>query len=155
MREKCTEEGWCFYLYGCYFEKDEGGALAEGHMHDWEHLGVWTLNNDVKYLAWSAHGRYTIDKPDGVLWQNDHPKFVVERDKGTTHAFRKAKDNKPCEDETKEWCRSPLVSVKRMDETLREKMLTHDWGYAHPDLADEPFDRAYSDGSWESRRQQH
>ncbi|EHK19815.1 uncharacterized protein TRIVIDRAFT_46830 [Trichoderma virens Gv29-8] len=143
VREKCTNDGWCFYLYGYYFEKDEGGALAHGHKHDWEHLAVWTLNNEAKYLGWSAHGNYKVNKPNSVEWQGNNPKFVVERDMATTHAFRRAEGNEPPENASGKWYCSPLVSLERMDGALKEKMLTHDWGNAHPDLTDERFDKAY------------
>ncbi|KFA67843.1 hypothetical protein S40285_09036 [Stachybotrys chlorohalonatus IBT 40285] len=148
VREKCTDDGWCFYLYGYYFEKDEGGALAHGHKHDWEHLAVWTLHNEAKYLAWSAHGNYKVNKPDTVEWQGQNPKFVVERDMATTHAFRRAEGNEPAENASGGWYRSPLVSVERMDRALKERMLTHNWGSAHPDLTDERFEKAYQ-STWE------
>lgn len=143
VREKCTNDGWCAYLYGYYFEKDEGGILATGHKHDWEHLVLWTLRNEVKYLAWSAHGNYFVNKPDAIEWEGNHPKFVVHRDRGSTHAFRRADSNEPPENETGEWFRASLVSLEKMDGTLKEKMLSNYWGHAHPDLTDGQFDKAY------------
>ncbi|KAJ8109692.1 hypothetical protein OPT61_g7275 [Boeremia exigua] len=143
VREKCTNDGWCFYLYGYYFEKDEGGSLASGHKHDWEHLVVWTLNSEARYLAWSAHGNYYVNKPNAVEWQGNNPKFVVHRDRGTTHAFRRSDRNEPPENALGKWIRSPLVSLERTNKILKDKMLTHDWGHAHPDLTDERFDKAY------------
>ncbi|CAM5442786.1 hypothetical protein SFUMM280S_00289 [Streptomyces fumanus] len=37
-RAKC-DNGWCAYLYGLYFEKDQAlpGSSLGGHRHDWEH----------------------------------------------------------------------------------------------------------------------
>lgn len=145
VREKCTNDGWCFYLYGYYFEKDEGGSLSfgHGHKHDWEHIGVWALKGEVKFLAWSAHGNYKVNKPNSVEWQGNNPKFVVERDMASTHAFRRAEGNEPPENAFGKWYQSPLVSLERMDGSLKQKMLNNDWGHAHPDLTDERFDKAY------------
>lgn len=143
VREKCTGDGWCFYLYGYYFEKDVGLLLTHGHKHDWEHLAVWTLNDEAKYLAWSAHGNYKINKASTVEWQGNNPKFVVHRDMETTHAFRRSEGNEAPENPTGKWYRSPLVSLEWMDGTLKEKMLTKDWGSAVPDLTDTRFEKFY------------
>ncbi|KAL2062082.1 hypothetical protein VTL71DRAFT_6348 [Oculimacula yallundae] len=149
VREKCTADGWCFYLYGYYFERDIGGLLSFGHTHkhDWEHIGIWTLNNQVKFLAWTAHGGYKVNRPNSVEWEGNHPKFVVERDMAVTHAFRRSEGNEQPENETKTWYRSPLVSVEWMDSDLRYKILVHDWGSAHIDLHEGGFSTAY-DETW-------
>jgi hypothetical protein len=143
VREKCTNDGWCFYLYGYYFEKDQGGSLAGGHKHDWQHLAVWTLHGEAKFLGWSHHGDYSVDWAHAVRWEGKNPKFVVERDRGTTHCFRKATETEPPENATGKWVRSLLVSLEMMDGKLKEKMLSHDWGHAHPDLTDDRFDQTY------------
>ncbi|KFY57842.1 hypothetical protein V497_05246 [Pseudogymnoascus sp. VKM F-4516 (FW-969)] len=143
VREKCTGDGWCFYLYGYYFEKDVGLLLTHGHKNDWEHLAVWALNDEAKYLAWSAHGNYNINKANTVEWQGNNPKFVVHRDMETTHAFRRSEGNEAPENPTGTWYRSPLVSLEWMDGTLKEKMLSKDWGKAVPDLTDTRFERFY------------
>ncbi|KAL6706042.1 hypothetical protein ACN47E_006144 [Coniothyrium glycines] len=147
VREKCKSDGWCFYLYGYYFEKDEPGDVSpkEGHKHDWEHLAVWTQNGEAKYLAWSAHGNYNVDFPGLVEWEGNHPKFVMHRDWGTTHAFRKAKNNEAPENAKGRWYRSPLVSIEKMDGWLKDKMLNNPWGSAHPDLVDDRFENAMRD----------
>lgn len=143
VREKCTDDGWCFYIYGYYAEKDEGGSLASGHKHDWEHLVVWTLHGEAKYLGWSHHGDYSVDWAHAIRWEGSHPKFVVERDRGTTHCFRKATESEPPENATGKWVRSPLVSLERMNGGLKDKMLGNNWGSAHMDLKDDRFDQAY------------
>jgi hypothetical protein len=148
VKEKCTNDGWCAYLYGYYFEKDEGGSFASGHKHDWEHLMVWTLNGEVKWLAWSAHGNYYVNKPNAIEWEGNHPKFVVHRDRGTTHAFRRSDQNEAPENETGKWFRASLVSVEKMDGALKDAMLGHNWDHAHPDLLDGRFDAAYWN-TWE------
>jgi hypothetical protein len=126
VREKCSDDGWCFYLYGYYAERDKGGALGGGHKHDWEHLGVWARDGTAKYYAWSHHGDYSVDWAEKMRYDNSRAKFVVERDRATTHAFRVANDGEPPENGTGKWVRSPLVSIERMDGKLRETLLGHD-----------------------------
>lgn len=147
VREKCTDDGWCAYLYGYYFEKDEGGSLDWGHKHDWEHIMVWTLNGDVKWLGWSAHGDYSVAKAENVEWDENHPKFVVHRGGGTTHSFRRATAGEPPENPAHQWIRGQLVSIETMDGKKKEDMLRHDWGSAHTDLDDVRFVKAYW-GTW-------
>lgn len=53
-REKCNHY-WCAYMYAYYSEMDYAGWTG-GHRHDWEHVIVWALHNEVKYVSWSAHG---------------------------------------------------------------------------------------------------
>jgi hypothetical protein len=147
VREKCTNDGWCFYLYGYYSEKDEPGSTSplEGHKHDWEHVAVWTQNGEAKILGWSAHGNYDVAFPNRVEWEGNHPKFVIHRDWGTTHAFRRAKNNETPENAKGRWYRSPLVSLEKMDGKLKDKLLNHEWVTAHFDLKDERFNQAYRD----------
>lgn len=151
VREKCTGDGWCFYLYGYYFEKDWGLLGTRGHKHDWEHLAVWTLNDEAKYLAWSAHGNYKINIPNTVEWQRNNPKFVVHRDMESTHTFRRSEGNEAPENPTGTWVRSPLVSLEWMDGTLKEKMFGNDWGHAVPDQTDKRFEKIYW-STWEDAK---
>lgn len=53
-RERCNHY-WCAYMYGYYSEMDYD-AWTGGHRHDWEHVIVWTLHDEVTYVSWSAHG---------------------------------------------------------------------------------------------------
>ena len=149
VREKCTDDGWCFYLYGYYFEKDEPGNATplEGHKHDLEHVAVWTQNGEAKILGWSAHGNYDTDYSNKVEWEGNHPRFVIHRDWGSTHAFRKAKHNEAPENVKGKWIRSPLVSIEKMDRALKDKLLGHDWVHAQFDLKDGRFNQAYW-GTW-------
>lgn len=150
VREKCTDDGWCFYLYAYYAEKDEPGDLSPGagHKHDWEHIVVWTQHGAVKLVGWSAHGNYNIDFTQHVdEWEGDHPKFVIHRDKGSTHAFRKAKSGEKPENKSGVWVKAPLLSLEKMDENLKNKMLGNNWGSAHMDLLDDRFNKAYW-GTW-------
>ncbi|OBT39748.1 hypothetical protein VE00_10501 [Pseudogymnoascus sp. WSF 3629] len=151
VREKCTGDGWCFYLYGYYFEKDDGFLLTSGHRHDWEHLGIWTLNDEPKYLVWSAHGNYKINTASRVEWQGNNPKFVVHRDSESTHAFRRSEGNEAPENAAEKWIRSPLVSLEWMDGTLKEKMFAKDWGKAVPDQTDKRFEKIYW-STWEDAK---
>jgi hypothetical protein len=147
VREKCTDDGWCFYLYGYYSEKDEPGETSSlaGHKHDWEHLAVWTQNGEAKFLGWSAHGNYHVTFPGLVEWEGNHPKFVVHRDWGTSHAFRRAKNNEAPENVKGRWFRAPLVSLEKMDGGLKKQLLEHPWVTAHFDLTDDRFEQAYRD----------
>lgn len=145
VREKCTDDGWCFYLYGYYFEKDEPGNATplEGHKHDWEHIAVWTQNGEAKILGWSAHGNYDVDYSHRVEWEGDNPKFVIHRDWGSTHAFRKAKKGEAPENAKGGWQQSQLVSIELMNAQLKDTLLGHNWGSAHSDLLDDRFNKAY------------
>ncbi|KAI8627119.1 necrosis inducing protein [Xylariaceae sp. FL1651] len=133
VRQRCNH-GWCAYLYGYYFEKDDG-FLGGSHKNDWEHIIVWTLNDKVFFVSWSAHGNYTTEYHTAVRFQDNHPKLVYHRGL-TTHSFRKAtaKDD-AIENITGEWFKAPLVSLERMACDIKRKLLNNDWGHAHPDLS--------------------
>ncbi|KAF1959330.1 hypothetical protein CC80DRAFT_585764 [Byssothecium circinans] len=143
VREKCTNDGWCAYLYAYYFEKDEGQGFAgdHGHKHDWEHLWVWTKNGDAKWLAWSAHGDWSVCKSDQALWDGNYPKFLYASNMGT-HAFRRAqKEDTP---KGSFFFRAPLISIEKMEESLKKVMLQYEWKTAHPAFKDGDFERHYN-----------
>ena len=60
-RQRCNH-GWCAYMYAYYAEMDATVASIAttgrigGHRHDWEHVIVWTLNDEMSFVSWSAHG---------------------------------------------------------------------------------------------------
>ena len=150
VTQKCPDDGWCAYLYGYYFEKDEGIAGTKGHRHDWEHIMVWTLNGEAKSVAWSGHGDYSVigAGSSSVKWEGNHPKFVVHRDGstifGSTHAFRLARSgDEPPENEQHKWIRGSLLSLEMMDQKLKDGLLNNNWGSAHADLSEGRFKSAY------------
>ncbi|KAK3988711.1 necrosis inducing protein [Cladorrhinum sp. PSN332] len=140
VRQRCNHY-WCAYLYGYYFEKDEGLA-AGGHKHDWEHVIVWTLHDKAFFVSWSAHGNYETSHWTGVEWEGDHPKIVYHRGGGLSHSFRKAKKGEAPENETGKWHQAPLISLERMDCGFNRNLLNHNWGGAHPDLRRDRFGNA-------------
>lgn len=140
VRQRCNHY-WCAYLYGYYFEKDEG-LLAGGHKHDWEHIIVWTLHSKVFFVSWSAHGDYTTEYSTGVEFEGDHPKFVYHRGGGGTHSMRKARKGEPAENETGRWHLAPLISLERMPCDFNRRLLNADWEHAHSDLTRARFGAA-------------
>ncbi|KAL3459655.1 necrosis inducing protein [Aspergillus heterothallicus] len=133
VRERCNH-GWCAYLYGYYFEVDQGSLNA--HQHDWEHVIVWTLNDQVFFVSWSAHGDYTTHHSSTVRFEGTHPKIVYHLGSGGTHSLRKAeaKDD-GIENDMGRWFRAPLVSLEKMPCEFNRQLLNNDWGSAHSDLS--------------------
>ncbi|KAK4202056.1 necrosis inducing protein [Triangularia verruculosa] len=137
VRTRCNHY-WCAYLYGYYFEKDEG-FLGGSHRHDWEHIIVWTLHNDIFHVSWSAHGNYTTAEKKDVIFEGTHPKFVSHR-AWTTHSWRRAeKKDEPPENETGRWSQAPLIALEKMPCEFNRKLLNNNWGSAHPDLKRDRF----------------
>ncbi|KAK4443704.1 necrosis inducing protein-domain-containing protein [Podospora aff. communis PSN243] len=152
-RTRCNN-GWCAHMYGYYFEKDwRDGLCAIGHVHDWEHVVVWTRVENgqrvAKYVAASAHGKYNIkSRTDSSLrWHGGtHPKIVYHRDDagGGTHAFRFARaDDDNLENHFGTWIQGVLISYRGYpSEWLRNRMLSHNWGAATIDFKDAVFQAA-------------
>lgn len=91
-RSRCNS-GWCAHMYAYYFEKDWADTwCATGHLHDWEHVVVWTRNDKIEYVAVSQHGKYEKRAAKDVIIDGTHPKIVYHREGGLTHAFRFAND---------------------------------------------------------------
>jgi hypothetical protein len=114
-RSRCNN-GWCAHMYGYYFEKDTSGPACNGHRHDWEHIVVWTKNDQPQYVSVSAHGGFLIKHANNVRWTGTHPKVVYHKDGGLTHAFRFATaDDEAIENHRGVWFvsipLSPLSSV--------------------------------------------
>ncbi|KAK0655135.1 necrosis inducing protein-domain-containing protein [Cercophora newfieldiana] len=151
-RTRCNNN-WCAHMYGYYFEKDwRDGLCAIGHVHDWEHVVVWTRVENgqrvAKYVAASAHGKYNIKaRGDASLrWEGTHPKIVYHRDdaNGGTHAFRfaNAGDDR-IENHYGRWFAGALLSYRGYpSEGLRSRLLGADWGSAKIDFKDAEFQNA-------------
>ena len=150
VRQRCNN-GWCAYLYGYYFEADLNPW--EGHRHDWEHIIVWTLNDRIFYVTWSAHGGWTTDRDVDVLFKDDtYPLFVYERGPHgyNNHRIR----NAVVEDdtETADWYRAPLLSLEMARCDRVSDMLQHDWESAHPELHKDRFSKALNNSMPEGAR---
>lgn len=141
-RSKC-DNGWCAYMYGLYFEKDQAalGPGAAGHKHDWEHVVVWVKEDEdqAKYVSVSQHGGYEIKAADDLQWDGTHPKIVYHKDGISTHAFRFAKTDEEPENHKGAWQRPALVSWDHYPEGIRDKLTGHDFGSAQFGLADSRF----------------
>ncbi|WQF83681.1 Putative necrosis inducing protein [Colletotrichum destructivum] len=166
-RARCNN-GWCAYMYGYYFEKDQM-TVCLGHMHDWEHVVVFVEGGAPRYVSVSAHGRYTMRPWGDVLVEGTHVKVVYHKDGPGTHAFRfaKAEDDARQENHLGKWfvCDPPrssvVVSRRHLDcriqlltawqygdligwngfpsAAVREKMTGKSWGKAKIDFTDERF----------------
>lgn len=101
-RVRCNN-GWCGYMYGYYFEKDQ--TLTGGHLHDWEFVVVWTQDDQPKYVSASAHGEYNLRWWDDVRKDGGtHPKIVYHKDGASTHAMRFGNDgDEPPENHDQAW----------------------------------------------------
>ncbi|MEU4671581.1 NPP1 family protein [Amycolatopsis sp. NPDC023774] len=102
-RSKCNN-GWCAYLYGYYFEKDQvsDGPVSAGHKHDREHIVVWVQDDQVNYISVSQHQGYETNPASAVPFQDSHPKAVYHKDGVSTHDFRCPKagnDDEPPEND--------------------------------------------------------
>lgn len=68
-------------------------------MHDWEHVIVWTLHDEIFYVSWSAHGDYSTkykDHSDLHFHDGRHLKTVCHFGGQGKHSRRLATtDNEP------------------------------------------------------------
>ncbi|RKN05735.1 NPP1 family protein [Streptomyces radicis] len=138
-REKCNN-GWCAIIYGLYFEKDQAtlGPGAIGHRHDWEHVVVWVRNDEVQYVATSAHGGFDIHPRSSVLFDGTHPKIVYHKDGLSTHAFRLANGNdEPPENHYGSWQFPDLVGWNGFPSDYRDRLSQADFGSAVLGLKDD------------------
>ncbi|MGI4894323.1 MAG: NPP1 family protein [Janthinobacterium lividum] len=115
-------------------------------MHDWEHVVVWTKNNDttVAYVSSSKHSTYESRGAGDVLWDGTHPKIVYAKDGGTTHFPRFANGNDdPPENRYHAWRRPDLVSWNGFPSTqLRDTLANANFGSATFALKDSAFSDA-------------
>ncbi|MDF5755551.1 NPP1 family protein [Spongiactinospora sp. TRM90649] len=138
-RYKC-DNGWCAIMYALYFEKDQVSVLGGGHRHDLEHVVVWVRNNQARYVATSAHGKYTVRRSDQIQWQGTHPKIVYHKDGIATHAFRFATPNdEPPENHDGRWQFPALVGWNGFPPGIRDRLVSADFGSARLDLKDGRF----------------
>ncbi|MEX3101585.1 MULTISPECIES: NPP1 family protein [unclassified Streptomyces] len=140
-RAKCNN-GWCAYMYGLYFEKDQALANSSigGHRHDWEHVVVWVQNGTVQYVATSNHGSFTVSPASSVRFDGTHAKVVYHKDGISTHCFRLAGTNdEPPENDKHTWQYPPLVGWNGYPAGLRDKLSAYDFGSANFGLKDANF----------------
>ncbi|KAJ0160371.1 hypothetical protein CTA2_8090 [Colletotrichum tanaceti] len=148
-RARCNG-GWCAYMYGYYFEKDQM-SLCLGHTHDWEHVVVFVEGEGggeggggvPRYVAVSAHGRYAVRPWRDVLVEDGtHAKVVYHKDGPGTHAFRfaKAEDDERQENHLAKWFYGDLIGWNGFPSAaVRDKMTGKYWGKAKMDFTDERF----------------
>ncbi|PZT70250.1 hypothetical protein DN402_32320 [Streptomyces sp. SW4] len=140
-RSACNN-GWCAYLYGLYFEKDQAlpGTGLGGHRHDWEHVAVWVRDGVVEYVSTSEHGSFAVHPRSAVRFDGTHPKVVYHKDGIGTHCFRPAgAGDEPPENHEGDWQYPALVGWNGFPAGLREKLSAHDFGSARFGLADGAF----------------
>lgn len=139
-RVKCDDSGWCAYMYALYFEKDQVLPGCCGHRHDLEHVVVWVLDEEARYVSASAHGDYDTRAAEDLLWEDTHPKIVYHKDGASTHAFRFAADHDdPPENHYGVWQYPDLVGWDGYPEGVRDVFVRADYGSAQLDLKDERF----------------
>ncbi|MFD4563783.1 NPP1 family protein [Streptomyces sp. NPDC058475] len=140
-REKCNN-GWCAVMYASYFEKDQAtlGPAAIGHTHDWEHVIVWTSNNQVQYVSVSQHSSYQVAASSAVRFDGTHPKIVYHKDGVSTHDFRFANSNdEPPENATGGWFYPRLVGWEGYPAGYRDKLMNANFGEATIKIKDGSF----------------
>ena len=150
-RSKCNN-GWCAYLYGYYFEKDQvsWGPGSAGHRHDWEHIIVWVQDGHARFMSVSQHSGYQI-KPESELQfeGGTHPKAVYHKDGGSTHCFRFPKTgggDEPPENHEGVWQVKGLVGWDNYPAGIRDRLVAADFGAATFKLTDARFGNALAGG---------
>src|SRR3954454_12375913 len=140
-RSKCNN-GWCAYMYGLYFEKDQAVAGVDccGHRHDWEHIVVWVNSGTVQYVSVSAHGNYNTYDRSQIAFEGGHPKVVYHKDGASTHCFRKASFTEPPENHYGAWQYPTLVGWDNYPAGIRDKLTQADFGSAIMSLKDGKFE---------------
>ncbi|WP_427921431.1 NPP1 family protein [Streptomyces sp. cg40] len=134
--QSLCRNGWCAYVYGLYFEKDQtlNGADAFGHRHDWESVVVFQKQGDERpaYLAASRHGGYSTHPVNEVPMSGNHVEIVYHKDGASTHAFRFAKwGETPVAWGNGTWDTPALVTMENMDKTPRDALWNSTWGKAN------------------------
>ncbi|KMS68935.1 necrosis inducing protein (NPP1) [Streptomyces viridochromogenes] len=134
-QSKC-QHGWCAYVYALYFEKDQvvNGADAFGHRHDFESVVALQKQGEERprYLAASAHGKYSTHPINEVPMEGNHVKIVYHKDGGSSHAFRFAKWGEvPHAWGNGRWDQPALVSMERMAKAPRDALWNSKWGDAN------------------------
>ncbi|SEF93521.1 Necrosis inducing protein (NPP1) [Nonomuraea solani] len=137
-RSKCNN-GWCAYIYGLYFEKDQTLPGCCGHRHDWEHVVVWVQGGTAQYVAASAHGNYSVRPRAQLFWEGTHPKIIYHKDGLSTHAFRFASATEPPENHKGTWQFPALVGWDGYPPGLRDRLVAHNFGSASFGLKDASF----------------
>lgn len=120
-------------MYAGYFEKDQAtlGPAAIGHTHDWEHVVVWVLGDQVQYVSVSQHSGYQVAARSAVRFDGTHPKIVYHKDGVSTHCFRFASGNdEPPENATGGWFFPRLVGWNGYPAGYRDKLIGADFGSA-------------------------
>ncbi|WP_330289298.1 NPP1 family protein [Streptomyces sp. NBC_00576] len=137
------KNGWCAYVYGLYFEKDQtlNGADAFGHRHDWESVVVFQKQGEEspRFLSASRHGGYSThpinEVPMGRLngeSSYNRVEIVYHKDGASTHAFRFAKwGETPVAWGDGGWDHPALVTMENMDKTPRDQLWNSKWGDAN------------------------
>ncbi|WP_405819035.1 NPP1 family protein [Streptomyces sp. NBC_01390] len=137
------KNGWCAYVYGLYFEKDQtlAGADAFGHRHDWESVVVFQKQGEEspRFLSASRHGGYSThpinEVPMGRLpgeANYNRVEIVYHKDGASTHAFRFAKwGETPVAWGDGGWDHPALVTMENMDKTPRDQLWNSKWGDAN------------------------
>ncbi|EFQ30176.1 necrosis inducing protein [Colletotrichum graminicola] len=139
-RARCNN-GWCAYMYGYYFEKDQISPCL-GHINDWEHVVVFVRDGVPEYVSASAHGRYERRAWRDLFADGTHAKIVYHKDGPGTHAFRfaKAADDMRQENHHESWFYGDLIGWNGFPSTaVRDKMTSKSWGKAKIDFTDERF----------------
>lgn len=135
-------------MYGYYFEKDVAlenvCGVGAGHRHDWEHVVVWVQDNQVRYVAASAHGDYDNRPVGDIRMEGDRAKIVYHKEGPSTHAFRFGnEDDDNIENHKGVWFQGALISYEGFpDSGLRDSMIGNDWGSAAIDFSDDRFAEA-------------
>ncbi len=140
-RAKCNN-GWCAYMYGLYFEKDQAlpGSSLGGHRHDWEHVVVWVRDGSVEYVSTSNHGSFTVHAKSAVRFEGTHAKVVYHKDGISTHCFRLATSNdEPPENHKGSWQYPTLVGWNGYPAGVRDKLTAYNFGSATFGLKDASF----------------
>jgi hypothetical protein len=140
-RSKCNN-GWCAYMYGFYFEKDQAVAGVDccGHRHDFEHIVAWVNNDQVQYVSTSAHGNYNTYARSQVPFEGTHPKAVYHKDGGSTHHFRIAGFNEVPENHYGSWQYPTLVGWNNFPAGIRDILTQANFGAANLALKDGSFE---------------
>ena len=141
-RYKCNN-GWCAYMYGLYFEKDQAvaGSGIGGHRHDWEHVVVWVQNNQVQYVSTSNHGSFTVHR--GV--RRSASTAPTRRSSTTRTASARTASGSPTPTTSRRrthkgtWQYPPLVGWNGYPAGLRDKLSAYDFGSANFGLKDANF----------------
>ena len=138
---------YIFYIHdksSCLFL--QATVFGGGHRHDWEHVAIWTKNDEKTHASFSAHGDLNTQEVSVLdKTANGRIKFVYHKDGVLTHAMRFATNGEVAENPYGDFFAPVVVSWYEVtgdgisNSEMRNLLNAYDYGSASIPLKDSKF----------------